>query len=865
MLSLLLVVCLTQPLPEADAALLRELGQQFQQAIARQNTDPDDALRRYTAILDDPRLGASRHPIVQMYRMQARYLRAQLLTQRGGAQDVVEEMTALLRVERGLLLARSAGLVGTLATGQPLAALGTLPPDQPLSRGHWYQLLACRAGAYDALGERARAEADRASGIEALREAQAGVVVRPPEDDEDDGPFDPIPPSFWYEWFDDPPAFLRYLTGPLLVVLVVVLMAPLFFVMGLRQRRDARGSWWRLAWVAFVLALLQALPVLATVLLATWQPRLVATTALVFIACLVFVVNIFRQRAYLQPAVWDSTQEAPPLLDDPVVQRRIDELAARMGVAPPVARVVHSGSALQQNQAMISGVVAPTLLIYDGILYRLAEDERDAILAHELGHLANHTLWWWLLAGAFVGVAVVVAAAFYPVLVVLALGTTLLTGTWLILSRRLELDSDRRAARAIGHRRTASALWKVDADQPFHGVIEFLLTAVATHPARDARLAAVYHDAPAHDRPDIVWNVRLLTYRHLAAWTLGLVWFVCIVGALVWGWYHPASLWPALPLIVPEVAFVGVCWLAFRKQLRRTGRLLRSRRDRAVWPRLVPPVLLGALLLSYWLGWLAFLGHLLTLGVLLVAALLVLIVLSIPGTSGRTALLHNRVAVAIQSNDYPRALDLCEENWDVVVNHTPLRYNRALVLAVLGRRVEALEELERIREDDPAFKMTWLLLASIYADECEFARALEVAEELRRDLPDEPGAVQMLAWLLRKVGRLDEAERFAREALAAEPQAGHSVLTLAAIALDRGDHAAARDLLAQGERLTPGTVGGQLVAAELALATNDPAAHAAIERAIAGAKNNPLAFADKEATGLLARLSPEPSSELPPT
>ena len=62
------------------------------------------------------------------------------------------------------------------------------------------------------------------------------------------------------------------------------------------------------------------------------------------------------------------------------------------------------------NEAMVAGLAAPTMLLFDGILYRLSEEERDAIIAHELAHLANHSFWYWLVAGGVSSVATVVAA-----------------------------------------------------------------------------------------------------------------------------------------------------------------------------------------------------------------------------------------------------------------------------------------------------------------------------------------------------------------------------------------------------------------------------------------------------------------------
>ena len=149
--------------------------------------------------------------------------------------------------------------------------------------------------------------------------------------------------------------------------------------------------------------------------------------------------------------------------------------------------------------------------------------------------------------------------------------------------------------------------------------------------------------------------------------------------------------------------------------------------------------------------------------------------------------------------------------------------------------------------------MTWLLLVSLYADEGEYARALELAAQLSHDLPGEPAGPQAESWLLRKVGRLEEAETRAREVLAMDPRSGQAHLTLAAVAFDRGDHAGAREQLARAERLLPGSSTAALLAAEMALATGD-GAEAAVLHLVNKVKNNPLCFADKEAVCLAQRL-----------
>jgi tetratricopeptide (TPR) repeat protein len=190
----------------------------------------------------------------------------------------------------------------------------------------------------------------------------------------------------------------------------------------------------------------------------------------------------------------------------------------------------------------------------------------------------------------------------------------------------------------------------------------------------------------------------------------------------------------------------------------------------------------------------------------------------------------------------------------VVAKSSALRHNRAIALAVLGRRDEAIAESERLRRDDPEFKHSVMLLASVHGDEGRFAEALALMEALKPDLAGDASGPLAEAWFLRKLGRLDEAEAKVHEGRAIDPQSADVPLVLAGIALDRGDLAAAREQLALAERLSPGTVAVALVAAELALAADDPGAAAAVEKARAAARNNPLAFAEKEAAALAERL-----------
>jgi Zn-dependent protease with chaperone function len=855
MTAVLIFLVLARPEPAGPTGVEQRLLEQFSEAARLSETDVAGAIRLLDAMLDDPqgREMEGRSSSVRLYREQALVYRGQLQLQQGEPQAVVDDMTALLKSKNTTLLARSAGLVTSLAptANGPLATAIRYHFSPSLARTDLLMALSLRTAAYKALGQHDKAEADRAETVAISREMMRGLPMPyPPEAFSDEWPEE------WYRgprhWYD-PRYLLAWVTGPAVVVVAFAGTLPIFFLKGLRQRREGRGSWRRLLVVALALAFLQTMPVLAAYLLLHWRPWLSELSAFPSVAIVVFGAQFGWHLAHLKPVRWVRSRQAPPLLEDPVVLERVAQLSERLGIAPPLTRLVRSSSALQTTQAMVTSFAAPTILLYDGILHRLTPDERDAIIAHELAHLANHTFWLRLITCALCGVATVVVAAFYPPLVAMVFGAALTTGVFLILARRLELDCDRRAARAIGHSRASSALFKIHADQPFQGVTELLIGAIASHPSRDQRLAAIYHDAPADDQPPVEWDARRLLRRRLAAWLAAGLWLSVILACLEWARRWPDSNWPALPMLLLEAVLPLLFWAALgkaRQRLRQLQRTSRFSRRRLVW--VISLLLLGFIIAEsagltrpYIERWTA---------VGIMAGLIALLTLSRVLGGTRSAKLNHKIKIAIQSGDFPAALALCERSPAVVARSSVLRYNHALIRAVLGRREEALIDLEKLRHDDSRFKMSWLALATLYADEGDHARALSLAEELSRDVPGSPAGPVSAAWLLRHVGRLEEAEARAREVLRMEERSGLAHLTLAAVAFDRGDHAAASEELAQAERILPGGTAAALLTAEMALAAGGDDAEAAVREAVRAAQRSPLSFSDKAAARLVERL-----------
>ena len=212
-------------------------------------------------------------------------------------------MTALLDRKRA---GSSPGSPGWWGRGLPLphAPLGAVlhfPPADPLNRMDWLRPWGC-AEAYKELGQHDKEQADRAEAREILREMMRGMPVNPYQP--------PDSPSGWLAWTGRPLEAGLLVTGLLFVAGAFVVMVPVFFLMGLRQRRDAGGTWRRLFWVSLALAALQTVAVLAAFLLLRGG-RVLLRSALPFVTFLVFVINVVRHRSYLAAVKWKGPRGAP--------------------------------------------------------------------------------------------------------------------------------------------------------------------------------------------------------------------------------------------------------------------------------------------------------------------------------------------------------------------------------------------------------------------------------------------------------------------------------------------------------------------------------------------------------------------------
>jgi Zn-dependent protease with chaperone function/Flp pilus assembly protein TadD len=646
-------------------------------------------------------------------------------------------------------------------------------------------------------------------------------------------------------WWEHP----RYDAVKLLVAWGFLFLV--YLAAGRRQRREGRGTVWRWIWVSAVAAIAAAAPYgiwLGTGrLLDEFAPPLAsALVAIVPAAALVAVslglpVRIGGQRTTL------------PEVEDAAFTSRLAELAAGMRLRVPVARLLPSSSGSQAAQAVAGGLVAPSLVVTDGILYRLSPDERDAVVAHELAHIANGSLWLYGLVGSAACAAAAAASWFVPVWILV--GTAAYVGLRRIAHRFVEIDCDRRAAEAVGYRQTASALKKIHAVHPVRqtGWLSRLVYATATHPSLEIRLEALRRAAPAAEKPTIEYSQAEARWRRRLSWFALSIWLAALATTAASALRPEVLAAATAALVVVTFGPLGLLMLGVRKKARRARRLLGSHRTLAGRLRLaIVVVAAGVLVLSPWTPmW--FGNHALFACLTLVAILAIVVCL---WSANRGAKIERRVATAMQLHNFQEALQAAAQAPKVVARRPLLRYNVAVSAAVTGDRARGIAELEALSEDRPKLYLASLVLAVICLDEDRPEQALEIAQRLAVPLKHNSDPHVLAARALRRLGRPDEAAAAVDRALAVEPDSGEACALAAALALDRGETAEADRRIARADELAPGDAMVKIVQAEIALKSSDlEAARQAVAAATASVRNNPYLFLATEIRGLSEQLA----------
>jgi len=607
-------------------------------------------------------------------------------------------------------------------------------------------------------------------------------------------------------------------------------------IAGRGQARQAEGTLARVAWVTGVLALAACAPV-AVYAAAPDGVSIALPTGLTVFNVLVLRAQVGRTRT--AHGVVDL-----PHIDDPELTARIRDLAHAQGIEPPPARLLTSAGSMQ-TIAAVFGLVAPVLLLADGILHRLDREERDAVLAHELAHLATRSTWLFVLVFPAASALTAVAALVLPPPALIPFGLVLLIGLRRIVGRPFEVICDLRAGATVGYAAMSTAVAKIHAVQlAFEGrLVPRLFHGTSTHPSLTLRRAALRDRAPADEAAQIVVDERERTIeQRIAQGALGG--WIAVLGASML--LADRGVVAAAPSGAALVLLAGLHMVVARRA-QRDIRVLKSGARRR-WTVLLP-VLAGLGVVVGFGG----AGTLLSTG----AGGAVAVLLSFAGAAAcagwLVALLWRGVqlqqtraalAHAFVAGDPRKAVEV---SGAVLRSGDPsLRNDLAMAHAALGEFDQAERILRDVITDANGFPLPRVNLGVLQLGR-DPADALALARGAAKLVPNAPAPAAVAARALRLLGRTEEAAAVLAPALTTHPRDGGLIAIASWLAADRGDRSQAEALLAQARELLPGHVFLTIGEALLAEDTDE-----AITRAEEAAAASSMSFVDGELAALRA-------------
>lgn len=601
------------------------------------------------------------------------------------------------------------------------------------------------------------------------------------------------------------------------MILVVPLLA--YFVLLVRSRDlPASVSWWRRNAYAIVLGLATTVPLLPTLFLPT-----------MFGKGLLYIVGDDGKLTPIPVSAWDYsigwatvllaswlvlTQSLQymrskdlirgfdnlVLLDDGEVARRIGEMSADLGIRLPRVLQSQSESGLLVNAGAVDGV-SPAVIVGDGVMNRMEPPERDAVLAHELGHLASHIGATRVVLAVLVSVASVFASGYLPMVV----AAVWLLAAWVsalaACSHRAEFAADRLGASLVGNDVMAGALATI-AGANYDDEHGPWLSGLLTHPhlaERTVRLQgervpeAVAQDARVAARARVILRLVCAMFLGASFWLGSLGWTaVSLVLAAIVAGAPNAALLAALP------------WRRIREAREFGARLPSVVRCRIVfWSFTVVAVLLAVVISGDAGGVFALVG---------IAALL--LALCWGRSELRTRRQLGRHVAAQEWHEWLQAYDAAP---------TRIRQRRDLWFLALeiaqqaGDPERAEIEYRGLTSRYPGYLFAHLIRAGqLRAGNTE--EAVRLVRMVLTHVPGNASAMGALASALRAHGDFDAAWQEVQAALALRPDLTWLQAVACRIAIARGDLKAARQALAAAQQRDPKELLTLLAHADLAIA-----------------------------------------------
>ena len=631
-------------------------------------------------------------------------------------------------------------------------------------------------------------------------------------------------------------------------------------VIGNRQRKEAGGSWGRLLIVAAALAIPQMGPLFAGGILYVINGSAIDMFNVFMAGVASCCICSFWTRLYmLPPTRWIGSREAMPQIDDVEFQNRLEGIAEKLGIKTPVVRLIPSAGGTMGLHGFAGGLPKPSLVLSDGIMLRFKEQETDAIVAHELAHLANRSLYYYPAVVCLCWTLGTLTSMSYTFLVAMLYSLAIYMGLGRAVSRYFEYDSDLRAARAVGHGITISALDKIHHGSPLSnsGWASYLAYSMATHPSHEERLSAIARDASMDERWDVTWSESQARRRRLGARTMAVVWLFILISTFM---LPPNAVGGAVRAIL-LLSIVSAPMVTLRRAIRRDIRSemnrMRPQRERTQWRLL--------LLLVGCVSFIAILAAIreaaetetnvrtgfdstassvvidrvegesevggdrsppfriqrewddLNSSEWAALALFIFAVFIVIGmvSAGRTP--QAKIRLAIHQRRWAEAMELGRKYVKKLKKDPASRHDLAYPPWMLGDQQGAIDRLECLKKDFPEFIQVWLTQALMHMERDEIEKALQLAEEVRGDLKNDIGPIGICARCYRLLGRIDNVEQQLTEMERLMPEVASVPALKCAIAIDLGDGEAALEHWRQADKLSPGDAFLYLLRSELEL------------------------------------------------
>lgn len=629
------------------------------------------------------------------------------------------------------------------------------------------------------------------------------------------------------------PGWFEHFAGRCLILLILgsglcLLVLPYNLSMGNRQRREGAGTWRRLILVAFVMGVIQAVPIQSALgLLLISASEMDIDNALILAPILFLIISFWTGLYLLPPLRWSGSSDGLPKVTDVQFQTRLRSMSEQLGIATPVARMLPSCGGIMGLQGFAGGLPQPSLIVSDGILMRLSPYEAAAIVAHELGHIANGSIWCFPLAFSLAWSAGVPASLWLGVWGGVLFGAAFQTGVSRIVSRYFEYDCDRRAAQLVGYAQTVAALDKIHMTSLVRnsGWLSFFAYSMATHPSQAERLQALAEIAPPHDRPTVTWSKQTARFRKYSARGAFVIWLMVLGLSFL---IPDHSGWQVLRNSLYLTIFLAPT-LLLQKAVRKDVQTEMKRRQVAP-KRKINWFVFGITVVIMLMLFFVLdqtenfdesdsIGEM--IGILFVIPLVFAILVVAWGIWRGAKSPQARIRLAIHQRRWTDAVALGQESADKIQSDAPLRHDLNLALWMTGDQEKALAAMQQLRAEFPEFKHPWLIQSLMHLERGETERAVQLLEEVRDALPDDVGVLGIAARCARIQGNVEQMATEANSIERIIPDAAAVSAFRCAICLDKNDFETAFEHWKEAERLAPGDAYITLLKAELDFQTGD--------------------------------------------